>query len=113
MDIEERLNFIEFRQQLLFQNDALSRLLFEYKISEKQYNAIMDVMDLYSDLIVKGEPISNGSFENSIYEKIPEKQGNYHFCEYIAKAFYDEKRWPEVFTTLYGKLPKYNYIFDK
>ena len=28
--VEERLDFLDFRQQLLFDNDDVSRILFEY-----------------------------------------------------------------------------------
>ena len=41
-EIEERFDFIEFRQDLLFE---VSRLLYEYKISRREYEKIMDLMD--------------------------------------------------------------------
>ena len=39
---EERLDYIEFRQTLLFDNDTVSRLLFEYEITHDEYVKIMD-----------------------------------------------------------------------
>jgi len=33
----ERLDFIEFRQQLLFDNDDVSRSIFEYGLTREQY----------------------------------------------------------------------------
>ena len=51
----ERIDFIEFRQQLLFDNDELSRLLFEYQITEAEYNSIMNLMDELSEKIDNGE----------------------------------------------------------
>ena len=35
--IMERLDFIEFRQQLLFDNDDVSRSIFEYGLTREQY----------------------------------------------------------------------------
>ena len=46
-NIEERLAFIEFRQELLFENSDLDRLLFEYEIDHAQYEKIMDLMQAY------------------------------------------------------------------
>ena len=43
--LEERLDFIEFRQQLLFTNSDLDRLIFEYEITHSEYRGIMDLMD--------------------------------------------------------------------
>ena len=36
----ERLEFIEFRQQLLFDNDDVSRSIFEYGLTREQYKRI-------------------------------------------------------------------------
>ena len=38
--IMERLDFIEFRQQLLFDNDDVSRSIFEYGLTREQYKRI-------------------------------------------------------------------------
>lgn len=111
--IEERLDFIEFRQQLLFDNDDLSRLLFEYQITQSEYSAIMDLMDQLRSKLDKGEQIFSGSYEQQIYEIVPSANGDYHFCEFAAKAFYDDGRWEEVFPALYGHSPKYSYLFKE
>ena len=112
-NIEDRLNFIEFRQQLLFDNDDLSRLLFEYQITESEYDSIMDLMDSYRERLSKGEKIYSGEYEQSIYKIVPSRYGDYHFCEYLAQKFYDDRRWEEVFPALYGDSPKYSYLKDK
>ena len=31
----------------------------------------------------------------------------YHFCEYVAKEFMEDRRWEEVFHEIYGSFPKY------
>ena len=111
--IMDRLDFIEFRQQLLFDNDEISRLLFEYRITHPQYRQIMDVMEEYRNKIENGESCSHGGFENKMYEIIPEHGGDYHMCEYIALAFRNDHRWEEVFDKLYGHMPKYAYMKGK
>lgn len=110
---EDRLDYIEFRQQLLFDNDGLSRLLFEYQITEPEYKSIMDLMDSYRSKLEKGEKIYSGEYEQKIYELIPSRNGDYHFCEYLVQAFYEEHRWEEVFPALYGDSPKYSYLKDR
>ncbi|TPE21323.1 DUF1878 domain-containing protein [Clostridium perfringens] len=110
--INQRLDFLEFRQDLLFENTNVSRFLFETKTNKKEYEAIMDLMDEFRNKIDNGEKVSHASFEQKIYNIIG-NQGDYHFCEGIAKAFMEDDRWAEVFINLYGNMDKYkSYIKD-
>ena len=111
--LEERLDFIEFRQQLLFTNSDLDRLIFEYEITQSEYRGIMDLMDQFRSDLEKGKSVSHGSFEDQMYVIVPKHYGDYHMCEYIARAFMDEGRWEEVFPALYGNMPKYQFLKDK
>lgn len=108
--IEEHLKFIEFRQELLFNNSHLDRLLFEYEIDRNQYRKIMDLMEQYRKKLDNHEKVNHASFESAIYVIVPEHNGDYHMCEYIARAFMDEHRWEEVFPVLYGDMPKYRFL---
>lgn len=108
--LEERMDYMEFRQQLLFYNTEVNRLLFEYEISSEEYQRIMDVMDELRKDIGNKKKVLRGDYENKIYEIIPNHNGDYHMCEYLARAFMDEGRWEEVFPVLYGDLPKYQYL---
>lgn len=105
--LEDRLDYIEFRQRLLFDNDDVSRLLFEYEITHDEYTKIMDLMDKYRNKIEKSESVYHSEFEDEIYSIVPSRFGDYHFCEYITKAFMECGRWEEVFPALYGDMPKY------
>lgn len=108
INIEERLEFIEFRQQLLFSNSETDRLLFEYNITKNQYKEIMGLMDEYRTLIESDSGKNyHGIFEQRIYDIAEHLRGDYHFCEYITRAFKNEGRWEEVFINLYGDMPKY------
>lgn len=108
--IDERLDYIEFRQRLLFDNDSVSRLLFEYELTHNEYTKIMDLMDEYRNKIENKESVYSGKFEKEIYQIVPSRNNDYHFCEYIAKAFMDNGRWEEVFPILYSDNPKYSYL---
>lgn len=61
-------------------------------------------------ILVEKFPIAY--FNKKVYE-ITGKYGDYHFCEYLAKAFMEDERWEEVFPALYGHLPKYQYYIEK
>lgn len=112
-ELEKRIEMLEFRQQLLFDNDDLSRLLFEYNITHQQYRDIMDLMDSYRDDIDHKRDVNNSAFEDAIYKIVPEHSGDYHMCEYIARAFMDTGRWEEVFPALYGDMPKYKFLMEE
>lgn len=112
-ELEARLDFLEFRQDLLFNNSTVDRLLYEYKITQNQYRTIMDLMDEYRAMLGEGQDVGNSLFEDKVYEIVPEHAGNYHFCEYITRAFMEEGRWEEVFPALYGDMPKYQFLKNK
>lgn len=113
VELEKRLDLIEFRQQLLFDNDEVSRLLFEYGITHEQYRKIMGLMDEYRQQIANNQEVSHGAFEEAIYKIVPEHASDYHMCEYLARAFMEVGRWDEVFPALYGKMAKYQYMMEK
>lgn len=108
--IIERLDYIEFRQELLFSNSDLDRSIFEYELTREQYRAIMDVMDEYRNLIENNKNYSHYGFEDALYAIVPKHNGDYHMCEELAKGFMDDGRWEEVFMALYGDMPKYSYL---
>lgn len=109
-EIMKRLDFVEFRQELLFYNDDVSRSVFEYGLNREQYNAIMKLMQSYSERINQGEKCNHGEFEADMYGIVPKHKGDYHMCEEFVKGFKDEHRWEDVFDALYGHLPKFAYV---
>lgn len=112
-EIMRKLDFIEFRQDLLFSGTALDRSIYEYRINRSQYEKIMDLMDEYRRKIDNRESCSHAGLEKEMYIIVPEHDGDYHMCEEIVKGFYDEGRWEEVFINLYGEMPKYSYLRSK
>lgn len=121
MDLEQTIKFLEeeirelkknqkeleFRQDLIFNTSPSNRILYEYKITAEQYGKIMDLMDSYRKKISNNEKVSHGSFEQQVYELVPQLKDNYHFVEYLLGAFKEENRWEEVFDVLYEDNPKY------
>jgi hypothetical protein len=109
-ELEETIEFLIFRQDLLFSNTTLDRALYEYNITKKQYYLIMDLMDKYREKISNKEKISHGLFEDEMYDIVFQHSGNYHFVESLTRAFWENDRWEEVFDELYRVLPKYQHI---
>lgn len=108
--LTKRLDYIEFRQELLFNNSDLDRSIFEYELTRDQYRAIMDVMEEYRVIIENNQDYSHCEFERKLYDIVPKHDGDYHMCEELAKGFMDDGRWEEVFMALYGDMPKYSYL---
>ena len=57
-EIMERLDLIEFRQELLFYNTSIDRSIFEYGITRKQDRSIMDLMDEYREILASGKDVA-------------------------------------------------------
>lgn len=112
MTIEERLDFIEFRQELLFEDSEYSRLLFEYKVTREQTRAIADLFQEYRDMIDAGEKVFHGSFEQRVYDIVPQCNHDYHFAEFLAQTNHKQGSWEEVFENLYGDMSKYKYYMQ-
>ena len=112
-ELQKRVDFLEFRLELLAENTNVTRLLFERKINQEQYRLIMDLMDNYRNKIDKKEKVNHHTFEQEIYSIIRDNEGDYHLCEAIAQAFMEDGRWEEVFPELYGNMPKYKYYMER
>lgn len=98
---------MEFRQDLIFFNTDVNRILYEFKITKQQNDEIMDLMDDYRKKIGNKEEVSHGTFEGQVYNIVTQHYGNYHFVEFLTKALKEENRWEEVFDALYGDMPKF------
>lgn len=113
-ELLERLDLIEFRQQLLFDNTSFSRLLFEMNVTREQHGQILDLFDSLRNKVDNAETISSVSYESNIYEIVPQCQRSYHFAESVAKTLHEEGRYEEVFEGLYGEVQKFqNYLNNR
>jgi len=103
---------MEFVQQVIYRQGKVSSVLHEYNINQLQYIEIMELMDRYRNAIQNNEKVHYSQFENDVYEIIPQHKSNYYMCEYLTLAFMEEGRWEEVFWTIYGWMPKFNYLVE-
>ncbi|GGJ55479.1 DUF1878 domain-containing protein [Virgibacillus salexigens] len=110
--LEEKVEHLEFKLDLMFHDSNINRILYEYNITKFQYTEIMNLMDQIRDKLNQNEKVSNVEYESKIYE-ITGNEGDYHFAEYIAKAFWEDDRWYEVFPALYGEFTKYKHIISE
>lgn len=108
--LENHIEHLEFKQNLLFSNTDVDRIVYEYNLTKDQYQSILDLMDNYREAIENNEEVSHNSFESKVYGIVPQYEYNYHFVESLAMGFWEEGRWEEVFENLYMTLPKYSYL---
>lgn len=107
--LEDIVEHLSFKQDLIFYDNNVNKFLYEYDINKNQFSRIMDVMDEFETKINNNEPVDHRAFEEIIYEVIPQQKGNYHFAEALARNFWEDRRWEEVFINLYGYMEKYKY----
>lgn len=112
MDINERLDFLEFKMDLLFEDTNFSRFIYEYNINKEQLRQLYDVMDKYRGLIRKGEEVHSAGYEKEILDIVRNDHIDYHFCESFAQILWEQRRYAEVFEALYKDSPKFSDLFE-
>jgi len=111
MDLDERLDFIEFRLDLLREGSDFSKYLYDCKISREQLDALYDIMDYYRTKYDNNEKISSSEYESKVLSVVDSRMLDYHFCEIFAKLLWEERRYAELFPALYGDSPKFQHLF--
>lgn len=112
MNIEGRFDLPEFQQDLQLDNSDYSRLLIQDGLTREQCHLINDVFDEYRSMIENGEEIQQRSFEERIYRVVPQHSGNHQFVEALAFENHKRVRCEEVFESLYGENPKFQYYLN-
>lgn len=102
MNIEERIEQLEFQVELLYKNRAIDRFFFESKVTSSQYSHLIDFMDYVSDKIYKGEEVSKDFFEDEILSIVPEKREDDNFCKLLAEYWQKEYPNSKVYEYFYG-----------
>lgn len=113
LSLEEQIDYLDFRQHLLFQNSDYDRLIFEHDITREENSAISEVFATFRQRIENGEGVIGSQFEQAIYDAVPYVFGNYHFAESLAQIAHSEGRYEEVFETLYGNSMKFAHYLNK
>lgn len=112
-DLLYRLELIEFKLDLLFDDTAYSRLLFEHDVDRQQKDNIYRLFDSLRMKLNNNEEISSVNYESEIYEILPQINQSYHVAEDIAQTLHGEGRYEEVFEALYGDSPKFQSYLNK
>ena len=101
-ELEETIDYLLFRQELLFSNTSIDRVLYEYGIKKSQYDSIITLMTDYEASIMEGKSVNHYAFEQEIYRIVPEQAGNHHFAEYLTRVFWENDCCQNVFKELYA-----------
>lgn len=112
MELEERLDFIEFRMDLLRDGTEFCKYLYDCKITRNQLSDLYNIMDYCREKIDNGEEISSAEYELKVLDVVDNRALDYHFCESFAELLWKEKRYAEVFPALYGKAQKFQHLFE-
>lgn len=110
-ELLEKIEQMQFKMDLLFENTDFSRFLYENNITKEQSDQLSDLMQEYRDMIDNGKEVFHGRFEDDIYTIVPQIKRSYHFCEIYARLCWEYQRWEEVFPALYGKELKFQHLF--
>lgn len=117
MNLFEKLDFIEFRQDLIFRKTSLDRVLYEYRITRKQHSDLVDIMNKYENLIDDNQEAVYIEFEKEVHHII-ERHGHQHghdhhhnyeqhdyeiskFPKLLAEEFFKQDKFKNVFLNLY------------
>ena len=68
----------------------------------------MDLLESFRTKLDDGQSVRYYNFESSVYVIVPEKNGDYHFCELIAKLLAEQGQREEGIMALCGDMPKYH-----
>lgn len=113
MDMNSRMDNIEFRMDLLREGTEFTRYVYDCKITEEQMRQLYNIMDKYRSAIDKNEKVSSAVYETEILNVVGRENLDYHFCEDFAQLLWQENRYKEVFENLYGDSNKFKHLFVK
>ena len=111
-ELQKRLDFIEFRQELLFDNSKFSRTLFHYKVTREQHDYLINLFEEYSNAIQKWEIVRSSKYEALVWQIVPHRKSDNLFVEFLAKSLHEDGRYEEVFEALYGKSAKFKHYLE-
>lgn len=111
MDLKERINYIEFRMDLLREGTEFTKFIYDCNVTEGQLKALYGIMDGLRQEIDNGNKVSSIVYESEVLRIVDSKQLDYHFCESFARLLWEERRYEEVFPALYGESMKFKHLF--
>ena len=111
INMEERLDFIEFRMDLLREGTEFSKFIYDCNITNKQLSEIYDVLNDVQDKIDNGVDVSSCEYESRILDIVDRRKLDYHFCESIVELLWREDCYSDVFPALYKDSMKFKHLF--
>lgn len=114
-ELREEVKNLAFRIALLGMPSNVNRMLFECGLNEQDYHRILDLMDEIQNELCSHREYTFAMYEKRMHEIFSGHNGlenDYHFFEAVACAFFKDRRYQEVFATLYGNMPKYEGLME-
>ena len=100
-DVQTRLEKLEYQMKqvpLLLEGHALSRLIFQFDLSEQQVRELHDLMRTLTAEIESGKSPNAFSFENRIKVIIPDLEGNETNAYIILESL--DGQYPQLYAQL-------------
>lgn len=111
MELQERLDFIEFRMDMLRENTEFSKYIYDCEVTENQLQTLYSIMDDFRGKIDNSEDVNSSQYESEVLKVVDNKKLDYHFCETFARLLWEEERYEEVFPALYKDSNKFRHLF--
>lgn len=111
MNIEEQLKETNFRMGLLRENTDLSLFIYDCEVTESQWESIREYFRALDNMIYDGEVIHSSTYEADILNLVDRRKLDYHFAESIAKIYWENNQYEDVFKSLYQDSTKFKHLF--
>ena len=111
MTVEERLDFIEFRMDLLREGTELTKFIYDCNVTKIQLDELYDILDDIQGKIDNGLDVSSSEYESRVLDVVNHRELDYHFCESFVRLLWEDSRYEDVFPALYKDSNKFSHLF--
>lgn len=113
MNVEERLDFIEFRMDLLREGTEFAKFIYDCNVTKSQLDELYDILDDIQGKIDNGLDVSSSEYESQVLNVVDHRKLDYHFCESFVRLLWEEQRYEDVFPALYKDSNKFSHLFKQ
>ena len=111
MNMEERLDFIEFRMDLLREGTEFAKFIYDCNVTKSQLDELYDILDDIQGKIDNGLDVSSSEYESQVLNVVDHRKLDYHFCESFVRLLWEEQRYEDIFLALYKDSNKFSHLF--
>jgi hypothetical protein len=111
MNMEERLDFIEFRMDLLREGTEFAKFIYDCNVTKSQLDELYDILDDIQGKIDNGLDVSSSEYESQVLNVVDHRKLDYHFCESFVRLLWEEQRYEDIFPALYKDSNKFSHLF--